>query len=110
MKRESTLLDQLSRVERLREIVDAVKKGVRFSAFSLAVKYDISINVVYRDIKTPFPPELIQRYLDQLRLRLGPAQKKQPFVLSSPKDSPRSKIEAIEVYEFPALPPHPKAR
>ncbi len=66
--------------------------------------------LVYRDVKTPFPPELIQRYLDQLRLRLGPAQKKQPFVLSSPKDSPRSKIEAIEVYEFPALPPHPKAR
>jgi len=49
---QSTLLSQKSRVERLREIVDAVRKGVRFSAFSLAVKYDISINVVYRDIKT----------------------------------------------------------
>jgi len=51
VKSKSTLLDQLSRVERLREIVAMVKKGARFSAFSLAVRYDISINVVYRDIK-----------------------------------------------------------
>ena len=51
VKVQSTLLDQLSRVERLREIVAAVKKGEKFSAFSLAVHYDISINVVYRDVK-----------------------------------------------------------
>ena len=47
-----SILDQLSRVERLREIVDAVKRGVQFSAFDLAMKYGISVNVVYRDIKT----------------------------------------------------------
>jgi len=47
-----SILDEKSRVERLREIVDAVKHGKQFSAFDLAVKYNISINVVYRDIKT----------------------------------------------------------
>lgn len=52
MKSGSSLLDQMSRVERLREIVVAVKKGKKFSAFDLAVKYNVSINVVYRDIKT----------------------------------------------------------
>jgi len=52
VKVQSTLLDQLSRVERLREVVTAVKKGERFSAFDLAVKYNVSINVIYRDIKT----------------------------------------------------------
>ena len=57
----SKLLDQKSRVERLREIVDAVKKGVKFSAFSLAVKYDISINVVYRDIKALKAEKLIPK-------------------------------------------------
>jgi len=51
MKSKSTLLDQLSRVERLREVVAMVKKGVGFSAFSLAVRYDVSINVIYRDVK-----------------------------------------------------------
>ena len=65
--------------------------------------------LVYRDDKTPSAPELIEGYLHELRLRLGSFQKKR-FVLSSPKDSPRSKIEAIEVYEFPALPPQAKAR
>lgn len=49
---KSKLLEQKSRVERLREIVDAVKRSEAFSAFDLAVKYNISINVVYRDIKT----------------------------------------------------------
>ena len=48
---KSSLLTQKSRVERLREIVAMVKKGERFSAFDLAVRYCISINVVYRDIK-----------------------------------------------------------
>ena len=46
------LLDKQSRVERLREIVVRVKKGEKFSAFDLAVIYDISINVAYRDIKS----------------------------------------------------------
>ena len=46
------LLDKQSRVERLREIVTRVKKGEKFSAFDLAVIYDISINVAYRDIKS----------------------------------------------------------
>lgn len=48
----SSLLEQKSRVERLREIVARHKAGQAFSAFDLAVEYDVSINVVYRDIKT----------------------------------------------------------
>lgn len=48
----SSILDVKSRVERLREIVDAIKNKEKFSAFDLAVRYNISINVVYRDIKT----------------------------------------------------------
>ena len=46
------LLKRKSRVERLREISKRVKKGETFSAFDIAVEYDISVNVVYRDIKT----------------------------------------------------------
>ena len=45
------LLDKQSRVERLRSIVERIKKGESLSAFDLAVIYDTSINVVYRDIK-----------------------------------------------------------
>jgi len=45
------LLDKQSRVERLRSIVERIKKGENLSAFDLAVIYDTSINVVYRDIK-----------------------------------------------------------
>ena len=56
---KSSLLTQKSRVERLREIVAMVKKGEKFSAFGLAVKYDISINVVYRDIKALREEKLI---------------------------------------------------
>ena len=56
---KSKLLEQKSRVERLREIVDMIKKGEAFSAFRLAVKYDISINVVYRDVKTLKDEKLI---------------------------------------------------
>jgi len=48
----SKLLERKARVERLREIVKRVTDGKGFSAFNLAVEYDISINVVYRDIKT----------------------------------------------------------
>jgi len=47
----SNLLERKSRVERLREIVAAIKRGEQFSAFDLAVRYFVSINVVYRDIK-----------------------------------------------------------
>lgn len=46
------LLNRKSRVERLREIKEGIIAGEKYSAFDLAVKYDISINVVYRDIKT----------------------------------------------------------
>ena len=46
------LLDRMSRVERLREIVERIKRGEKLSAFGLAVVYDVSINVVYRDIKS----------------------------------------------------------
>ena len=48
---KSTLLEGKSRLERLREMKGMVDKGVKFSAFDLAVLYDISINVVYRDVK-----------------------------------------------------------
>ena len=48
----SKLLERKARVERLREIVKRFKDGKTFSAFDLAVEYDISINVVYRDVKT----------------------------------------------------------
>jgi len=47
-----SVLDRKGRTERLREIVERVKDGKTFSAFELAVVYDVSINVVYRDIKT----------------------------------------------------------
>ena len=47
----SKLLERKSRVERLREIVKMVEDGKRFSAFDLAVSFDVSLNVVYRDIK-----------------------------------------------------------
>ena len=49
---KKSILDEVSRVERLREIVDAVKHGRGFSAFDLAVKYNLSINVIYRDLHT----------------------------------------------------------
>jgi len=48
---KSSILDRKGRTERLREIVKRVKDGETFSAFDLAVEYDISINVVYRDIQ-----------------------------------------------------------
>jgi len=48
---KSGLLDKVSRVERLREIVARIKRGEKFTAFDLAVWYDVSINVAYRDIK-----------------------------------------------------------
>ena len=50
--KQKSILDEMSRVERLREIVGMVKKGEKFSAFDLAVKYMVSINVVYRDVGT----------------------------------------------------------
>lgn len=55
------LLERKSRVERLREIVAAVKRGEKFSAFALAVMYDVSINVIYRDIKALRDEKLIPK-------------------------------------------------
>ncbi len=46
------ILERKSRVERLRELKERIQKGEQFSAFDLAVEYSISVNVVYRDIKT----------------------------------------------------------
>lgn len=46
------ILDRKSRVERLREISAGIREGKEYSAFDLAVLYAISVNVVYRDIKT----------------------------------------------------------
>ena len=57
--KQKSILDEKSRVERLREIVTMVKKGEKFSAFGLAVRYCISINVVYRDIKALRDEKLI---------------------------------------------------
>lgn len=45
------LLDKMSRVERLRDIVARIQREEKFSAFDIAVWYDVSINVAYRDIK-----------------------------------------------------------
>ena len=50
--KQKSILDQKSRVERLREIVDMVARKEQFSAFDLAVRHLVSINVIYRDIKT----------------------------------------------------------
>lgn len=47
----SGLLDKMSRVERLRDIVARVRRGEKFRAWDVAVWYNISINVAYRDIK-----------------------------------------------------------
>lgn len=46
------LLKRKSRVERLRELIDKIKNGVQLSAFDVAVEYGVSVNIVYRDIKT----------------------------------------------------------
>jgi len=48
----SGILDKLSRVERLRDIKKRIERGEKFTAFDVAVWYDVSINVAYRDIKT----------------------------------------------------------
>jgi len=50
--KQKSILDEKSRVERLREIVGMIARGEQFSAFDLAVKYMVSINVVYRDVNT----------------------------------------------------------
>lgn len=59
--KQKSILDEKSRVERLREIVDMIAHKEQFSAFGLAVKYNISINVVYRDIKTLKSEKLIPK-------------------------------------------------
>ncbi len=43
-------LEKLSRQERLRRIIEDVKNGKIFSAFDLAVRFDVSLNVIYRDV------------------------------------------------------------
>jgi len=58
---QSKLLSQKSRVERLREIVGAIKKDEKFSAFDLAVRYNVSINVIYRDFKALRGEKLIPK-------------------------------------------------
>ena len=58
---KSKLLEQISRPERLREIVRMVQNKEKFSAFELAVRFDISINVIYRDIKTLRDEKLIPK-------------------------------------------------
>jgi predicted DNA-binding transcriptional regulator YafY len=48
----SGILDKTSRVERLRDIKKRIDRKEKFTAFDIAVWYDVSINVAYRDIKT----------------------------------------------------------
>ena len=43
-------LDKLSRQERLKQVIEDVKNGKKFSAFDLCVQYNVSMNVIYRDI------------------------------------------------------------
>lgn len=68
------ILDTKSRVERLREVVDFVKRKVEFSAFDLAVKYDISINVVYRDIAALKKEKLIPEGFEFAKKERGQAR------------------------------------
>jgi len=58
---KSHLLEQISRPERLREIVRMVRDKEAFAAFDLAVKFDISINVIYRDLKALRSEKLIPK-------------------------------------------------
>lgn len=44
------VLDKFSRQERLKRIIQDAKEGKAFSAFDLAVQFDVSLNVIYRDI------------------------------------------------------------
>lgn len=48
----SSILEKKSRVERLRELVKRIKKGEKLTAFQLAVEYDKTINVIYRNVST----------------------------------------------------------
>ena len=64
---KSKLLEQKSRVERLREIVDMIARKEQFSAFDLAIKYNISINVCYRDIKTLKDEKIIPKTFEFAR-------------------------------------------
>ncbi len=50
-KKMVTKLAQLSRVERLRAIRDLARDGEQVTAFDLAVRFGVSPNVIYRDIK-----------------------------------------------------------
>jgi transposase len=43
-------LTKFSRQERLKKIILDVKEGQKYSAFDLAVQFDVSLNVIYRDI------------------------------------------------------------
>lgn len=54
-------LAQLSRVERLRAIVAAAKAKERVTAFDLAVRYNVSPNVIYRDIKELREAEMLPK-------------------------------------------------
>ncbi len=58
---KSKLLDKKSRIERLRDIVKKVEGKEKFSAFDLAVAFNISINVIYRDVKTLKDERLIPK-------------------------------------------------
>ena len=66
-----SILDEKSRVERLREIVAMVARGEKFSAFDLAVKYLVSVNVVYRDVNTLKSEGLIPKDFEFARRERG---------------------------------------
>lgn len=50
-KRMVSKLAQLSRVERLRAIMEMARNKEQATAFDLAVRFGVSPNVIYRDIK-----------------------------------------------------------
>ena len=67
-------LDKLSRQERLKQIIQDVKDSKGFSAFDLAVRFDVSLNVIYRDVSALREGEYIPsnwRFEKRVPLELG---------------------------------------
>jgi len=67
-------LDKQSRQERLRQIIQDTKDGRTFSAFDLAVRFDVSLNVIYRDVSALREGEYIPsdwKFEKRVPLKLG---------------------------------------
>lgn len=52
-------LSQKSRVERLRDIINLATASEKVTAFDLAVRFNVSPNVIYKDVKELRDSELI---------------------------------------------------